>query len=144
MKLVPSRCPGCLAQFDQPEKLASVHPGSSKGGVRAPLESATHFPEIWATTVDASGNPVTMGQALPGPTLQFLGCMNCRNVTVSLRIDEQTFLSRDEAERVCRDEGFTLVRESLIDRNLAVATLAHVRRREAEYRRRPESDFGRF
>jgi hypothetical protein len=132
-----------LANFDEPDKLAIFHPGASQAGVRAPGESATHFPEIWATTPDVLGKVIVPVQVLPGPTVQFVVCMSCKNITMSLRIDEQTFFTRDEAGRVCRDEGFTFVRESLINPALAAETLDHVRRSEAEYRKRPESDYGR-
>jgi hypothetical protein len=139
VKQAPSRCPRCLREFDRVDTRSTVNPGAIRPGVQGPFETAAMFPEIWTTRTDQSGRVVSYAQELPGYEVQFISCRQCENVTLSVEVDQRSFLTQEEAEALCQAEGFTFVRESSINPSLAAETLAHVRRAEAERRIRPKT-----
>jgi hypothetical protein len=134
VKRAPSRCPGCLCPFDGIDTHWTVNPGASRPGVQGPFETAALFPEIWKTTRDDSDRPVTRWQELPGYEVQFISCRRCDNVTISVDVDQRSFRTPEQAEALCRDEGFTFVREGLVAPGSETQMLALVQRDEAERR----------
>jgi hypothetical protein len=135
VKLAPGRCPACLHPFRTPQDLASTYPGAHRPVPIAPFETARLFPELW-THEEHDGEVISMGQRLPGGDVGFVACVRCQNVTLQMVLDERTYTTREEADRLCEREGFHVVRSSLIGGADPGTILRLVREREAQARER--------
>jgi hypothetical protein len=67
-------------------------------------------PEIFGRAeTDEDGGTVRQ-QALPYPA-DFIICRDCENKTLHISLDERTVATREDAEELTRDGGFTCIRE---------------------------------
>lgn len=92
-RFLPTACPKCRVQFDDPARVANWAAGEGNSYIEALSDCNRRFP-------------------LEHRAGGFLCCEACGNVTLRLLIEERLFATRVDAERACQEHGFTYITRS--------------------------------
>lgn len=106
-KFFPPRCPACQRRFSSPEDFGTWAGNAQVASFAAARgEQAASLPELYSTRRDGV---VAIKDRFHA---DFIICLHCENKTLRMHYGSQQVLSREQADRLVREAGFTLVREA--------------------------------